>query len=126
MNVLMMILLIGMPLAAQKPASSADDSTAAKPEAAKTDKTEKVRTPFGVTTRSTDAKPKPARKPGPDPRVRFEENGDTITFRRQTPFGDQVWTRKRSELTDAEKQILAAQSSAATMPAAPSPAASSK
>ena len=79
-----MILLIGMPLVG---------------EDAKT-----VETPFGPVSRS-------AKKPRPladDPNLKIEENGDAVTFKRRTPFGEQVWRTKRSELSAVEKQMMAA------------------
>jgi len=64
-----------------------------------------VQTPFGSTIRSEPAPPRP-----PDlSLVKVEEQGDTLTFRRQTPFGDSVWKRRRAELTPLEREIVAAQ-----------------
>jgi hypothetical protein len=68
-------------------------------------KKETVQTPFGPAVPQTRAKPA-ARTPDLS-LVKAEENGDIITFRRKTPFGDSVWTRKRSELTPLEREILA-------------------
>jgi len=75
-----------------------------------------VQTPFGPAVRQQKTETAPAKR-GPDlSLLRAEEKGDTITFRRKTPFGDSVWTRKRSELSPIEKDILAAQASATKTP----------
>ncbi|HET8547259.1 MAG TPA: hypothetical protein VFL57_04610 [Bryobacteraceae bacterium] len=34
------------------------------------------------------------------------ESGDTVTFRRRTPFGNNSWTKKKSELNEEEKALL--------------------
>jgi len=45
----------------------------------------------------------------PDPAVaamvadRVVEEGDTLRFEKKTPFGTQRWSRRKSELTEAEK-----------------------
>ena len=60
-------------------------------------------TPFG------QMKQGPAKKlPEPDMGrfVEVEEQGDTIIFRRSTPFGKQVWKRQRGQLSDVEKKML--------------------
>lgn len=40
------------------------------------------------------------------------EDGEKVRFERQTPFGTSKWEKKKSELSDDEKAILAAQQSA--------------
>ncbi len=82
-----------------------------------------VPTPFGPAVpqeaaKSTEA---PAKKAPDASLVKAEEKGDTITFRRKTPFGESVWTRKRQELSAQEKEILAAQPAAAKGPAGKQP-----
>jgi hypothetical protein len=60
-------------------------------------------TPFGQMKRG------PAKKTGEPDVGRFvevEEQGDTITFRRSTPFGNQVWKRQRAQLSEVEKKML--------------------
>ena len=60
-------------------------------------------TPFG------QMKQGPARKPAEPDVGRFvevEEQGDTIIFRRSTPFGKQVWKRQRGQLSGVEKKML--------------------
>ena len=108
MKFVIMILLMGMPLAA-------DDARGDKagPKAAVKEgdgaKTKQVQTPFGPSLRAVSpAKVTPRRPIAADPWLKIEESGDTITFRRQTPFGEQVWRRTRRELTDIEKEMMAA------------------
>ena len=78
------------------------------------------KTPFGVTKRGPAKK---TDKLAGTRDVEVEENGDLITFRRLTPFGKQIWKRKRSELSAFEKGLLDAHHAA--KPTAGSPAASS-
>jgi hypothetical protein len=54
-------------------------------------------TPFGE-TRSRAAVP-----------VRVTEDGDTLRFERQTPFGVQRWSKPKNDLTEAESQAWDAQ-----------------
>ena len=49
--------------------------------------------------------PVPAMKEQPNP-VKVTEAGDEIRFERTTPFGHNVWTRKKSELTADEKLLV--------------------
>jgi len=42
----------------------------------------------------------------PDSNTRAIEDGDQVRFECRTPFGTQRWTRKKSELTGQERQIL--------------------
>ena len=60
-------------------------------------------TPFGL------MKQGPAKKSAEPDVGRFvevEEQGDTIIFRRRTPFGQQVWKRQREQLSEVEKKML--------------------
>ncbi len=100
MKLAMMILLIGLPLAGEnpKPAEKPKDEAAAP---------RVVQTPFGPSLRG--APTAAARRPANHSLVRVEEKGDTVIFRRRTPFGDQVWERRRSELSAVEKEMIAAQ-----------------
>jgi hypothetical protein len=59
-------------------------------------------TPFGTTKSGTDAKSNPP--------VKAVEVGDRVRFERETPFGTSKWEKKKSELTDDERKILAQQS----------------
>ena len=70
-----------------------------------------VKTPFGPTVRQSGSEPVPPRPPDFS-MIKVEEKGDTFTFRRQTPFGDSVWKRKRAELTPLERDIVAAKAAA--------------
>jgi hypothetical protein len=54
--------------------------------------------PFGAT------KAPPA--PGTTPDVTAVEDGDSYKFERATPFGPSRWTRKKSELTADEQEIV--------------------
>ena len=58
-------------------------------------------TPFGTTKSGTDAKSNPP--------VKAVEVGDLVRFERKTPFGTSRWEKKKSELTDDERKILAQQ-----------------
>jgi hypothetical protein len=42
--------------------------------------------------------------------------GDSIEFQRTTPFGISKWVRKKTELTDEEKELLAADEAKRTVP----------
>lgn len=120
MKLTAIILLIGCALAAEEPpqASKNTPKTAAQ-EAAPSDAAAKgatkvVETPFGPSLRaatpekSKEDAEKRRREAVASPLLKIEESGDTVTFRRRTPFGDQVWKKKRSELTDLEKEMIAA------------------
>jgi hypothetical protein len=94
----------------------AESEKAAKPEAreakAKPAKesassgAETKQTPFGP-AKVTPAEPLPAAELSDDPFIWAEEKGDLVVFRRKTPFGAQVWKKKKSELTADEQAILA-------------------
>ncbi len=65
------------------------------------------RTPFGKT--KGVAKPNgPAPQAATSPYMEVEETGDTIVFKRRTPFGQQTWKKKRSELNPQEEKMLRA------------------
>ncbi|HYM13023.1 MAG TPA: hypothetical protein VEU62_19950 [Bryobacterales bacterium] len=123
MKLAVTILLIGCALAAEEPppASKSAAKTAAKGTAASdaapksaTGATKVVQTPFGPSLRaatpddSREEAEKRHQEAVASPLLKIEESGDTVTFRRRTPFGDQVWKKKRSELTDLEKEMIAA------------------
>jgi hypothetical protein len=38
--------------------------------------------------------------------VTATEAGDSVTFRKKTPFGNNSWTKKKAELSDEEKALL--------------------
>jgi hypothetical protein len=63
-------------------------------------------TPFGPVKAKAE-EPPPAQKLSDDTLISAEEQGEIVVFRRKTPFGDQVWKRKKSELSDEERELLA-------------------
>ena len=76
-------------------------------------KTKVVQTPFGPSVRAEEGSREAAlRVVKDDPMLKIEESGEVVTFKRRTPFGEQVWRRKRSELTDLEKEMMAARKQA--------------
>lgn len=78
-----------------------------------TDKDGKVwkyrRTPFGV--KRWPAEPVDAERIAPDKRTPAEggpaavEEGDSIRFEQNTPFGKKTWVRKKTELNESEQKI---------------------
>ncbi len=65
------------------------------------------RTPFGwMKGEEKDMKPSAATPISAAPQTRVFEDGDSVRFERKTPFGVQRWTRKKSEMTEEEKQIF--------------------
>ncbi len=73
-----------------------------------TDKTGKVwiyrETPFGIVKFPEDQARKPKPVENQDDWTAVEE-GDNIRFERPSPFGKYRWIRKKSELSEAEKQV---------------------
>jgi len=77
-----------------------------------TDKDGKVwmyrRSPFGVSrfpAEPGDMKPQEAKEQSSAQRVTAVEEGDSIRFEQNTPFGKRTWTRKKAELSESEKTI---------------------
>jgi len=71
--------------------------------------TEKVlvhQTPFG-TVRTTEAQAKPPEVEVPLAQFEIEEKGNSVTFKRKTPFGISQWTKSRNELTKEDRDLLA-------------------
>jgi hypothetical protein len=64
------------------------------------------RTPFGWMKAERTDVPEAAPAAAPPPETRVAEDGDSVRFERNTPFGPQRWRRKKSELTEQEKQIF--------------------
>ncbi len=64
------------------------------------------RTPFGWMKAERKDVPEAAPAPAPLPETLVVEDGDSVRFERNTPFGPQRWRRKKSELTEQEKQIF--------------------
>lgn len=83
----------------------AEEKTTAKKKG-ESAKGETTQTPFGP-AKGTPSEPLPESELSSDPFVSAEEKGDLVIFRRKTPFGAQVWKKKKSELTADERAILA-------------------
>ena len=49
-----------------------------------------------------------------DPNLKAIDKGDSVMFVRATPFGPQSWTKKKSELTDDERFMIATPPAEAT------------
>jgi hypothetical protein len=62
-------------------------------------------TPFGLMKWQASDVPVPAMKEQPNP-VTVTDLGDQIRFERRTPFGQFVWTKKKTELSGDEKLLL--------------------
>jgi hypothetical protein len=62
-------------------------------------------TPFGIAKKEDDGEP--LRKKQQDVKtmqgVKIAEDGDSLKFEREGPFGTYKWSKKKSDLTDAEK-----------------------
>lgn len=64
-------------------------------------------TPFGwMKAEQKPGQQTAARSTAPVPETRVVDDGASVRFERNTPFGPQRWTRKKSEMTEEEKQIL--------------------
>jgi glucose/arabinose dehydrogenase len=63
------------------------------------------KTPFGV-MRSLDGGNSSAPTPSGQSWNKVTDNGDTVTFERETPFGPIRMEKKKSELTDEERGML--------------------
>jgi hypothetical protein len=67
-----------------------------------------VSTPFGIMkTDVTDAENKPVVPPTVATKV--IDKGDTVRFEQGGPFGPITWEKKKSDLTDQERQMVEAQ-----------------
>ena len=105
-QVWLLMLLLGLPWSAgaelkDAPAKKGNNKAAQKQSLK--DGEYMKQTPFG------QMKQGPAKKPAEPDVGRFvevEEQGDTIIFRRSTPFGKQVWKRQRGQLSGVEKKML--------------------
>lgn len=68
--------------------------------------TKTIKMPFAVGKQSADS----GQKTGVGPNVahwKVKDLGDSVRFEFSTPMGPNVWIKKKSELTDEEKQALA-------------------
>jgi hypothetical protein len=67
-----------------------------------------VNTPFGIMkTDVTDAETRPASAPSTATKV--IDKGDSVRFEQPGPFGPIAWEKKKSDLTDQERQMVDAQ-----------------
>jgi hypothetical protein len=64
-----------------------------------------IQTPFGISKHADTGEPMRDKHAEFDDMadVRVVEDGDSLKFERSTPFGPQRWTKKKTNLTDAEK-----------------------
>lgn len=73
------------------------------------------KTPFGVVKSADEVSKTPAtnatpfgevKSPAPAPvqAIKVSERGDSLDFERPSPFGSYKWTRKKAELTEAERE----------------------
>ena len=51
--------------------------------------------------------------------TKVTDKGDTVQFERSTPFGPTKWEKKKSDLTDEERQMVDTQSQSKTQTAQP-------
>jgi hypothetical protein len=62
-------------------------------------------TPFGIAKKEDDGQP--LRKKQQDPQimqgVKITEDGDSLKFEREGPFGTYKWSKKKTDLSDEEK-----------------------
>ena len=105
-QVWLLMVLFSLPWSAgaeQKDAPAKKENDKAAQKQALKDGEHMKQTPFGL------MKQGPAKKSAEPDVGRFvevEEQGDTIIFRRRTPFGKQVWKRQRGQLSEVEKKML--------------------
>lgn len=93
------------PLSAEQAAASR--AKAEQPPSSPPGSKEARRTPFGETKSAAKSGDEVA-PAATSPFIEVEEKGDTIVFQRRTPFGLQNWSKKRSELTPQEAEMLRA------------------
>ena len=63
-------------------------------------------TPFGLSKYSADAVEPAATESKKTDNPTVTDQGDTVRFERRTPFGSNVWTKKKSDLTPEEKALV--------------------
>jgi hypothetical protein len=61
----------------------------------------------GPSAQITPAHPPSSNRFSADPNLKAVDQGDTVKFVRTTPFGPQTWTKKKADLTDDERALLA-------------------
>lgn len=104
---------VAQPLVIPKDASPNPDGTYSY-----TDKAGKKwiysKTPFGISKIQDMSGSAPALAAAPaGTYMKAFDNGDTVKFERQSPFGTSKWEKKKSELTDEERAVLERQAAAA-------------
>lgn len=68
------------------------------------------KTPFGVSKiQNTAAAPSGFTTTPKEQLIQTADQGDTVKFTRQTPFGPTTWEKKKSELTDEERTLYQSQ-----------------
>jgi hypothetical protein len=97
---------VAQPLVIPKDASPNPDGTYSY-----TDKAGKKwvysKTPFGISKIQDMSGSAPAIAAAPAGQfVKATDNGDTVKFERQSPFGPTKWEKKKSELTDEERAVV--------------------
>ena len=101
---------LGLGLSANLAAEKAKQSKAEEKPATQEQKasTETRQTPFGpARAKKPEEIPQPAETRPAEDFVEVEEKGDLIVFTKKTPFGPQIWKKKRSELSDSERELVA-------------------
>jgi len=104
---------VGKPLAIPKDATENPDGTYSY-----TDKDGKKwlfsKTPFGISrTEDMTGKAPIFATATPGQYINATDNGDTVKFERQSPFGNTKWEKNKSELNDEERAALARQAAKA-------------
>jgi hypothetical protein len=74
--------------------------------------------PFGI-SKFEDAPAAAQQPPAAGEPTTVTDLGDSVRFERKTAFGISHWTRKKTELTDDEKALLAGQQQSQQVPAQP-------
>jgi hypothetical protein len=65
------------------------------------------KTPFGISKIEDTSSMALNAAPQATPAVKVTDNGDTVKFERPSPFGVMKWEKKKTELTDEEKAMIA-------------------
>lgn len=130
MKTLILFVAIAAALVADQPAKKKTAKTAPKPAAAAvtipkdavpnadgnsytwTDKDGKkwiyAKTPFGI-MKSAASDPGNSNTQPDVTGAKVIDKGDTVRFERQGPFGTISWEKKKTDLTDSERQVVDAQ-----------------
>jgi hypothetical protein len=68
-----------------------------------------AKTPFGIIKSAVSETGASDAAPVDLTGAKVIDKGDSVRFERQTPFGNVVWEKKKTELTDSERQLVDAQ-----------------